>query len=148
MVPKRFLLSVAIFLVISYMAAAPPAAAVTFYNYITPTDLKANIQSGVPMTILDIQVEEEYSLHHIKGSVATYAYPVKTEEDKSRIDSVYSRLYDDSGPVVIVCPRGGGGAKRTFDYLVSKGFEADRLFILEKGQAGWPYPELLKGKGL
>lgn len=125
------------------MAAAPPAAADTTYNYITPSNLKTRILSGAPMTILDIQVEEEYFLHHIKGAVATYAYPVKSEEEKSRIDSVYSSLDGSFDPVVIVCPRGGGGAVRTFDYLVSKGFEADRLLILEKGQSGWPYPELI-----
>ncbi len=143
MVPQRFLLSAALLLILSFIAALPLTFAETSYNYITPDDLKTRIQSAESLTILDIQVEEEYSLHHIKGSVATYAYPVKTEEEKSRIDSVYSSLDGSFDPVVIVCPRGGGGAKRTFDYLVSKGFEADRLFILEKGQAGWPYPELI-----
>jgi thiosulfate/3-mercaptopyruvate sulfurtransferase len=148
MAPKRFLLFGTIILIISCMATAPPAAADTSYNYITSADLKARIQSGASITILDIQVEKEYSLHHIKGAVATYAYPVNSDEEKNRIDSVYPSLAGSFDPVVIVCPRGGGGAKRTFDYLINKGFEADRLFILEKGQAGWPYPELLEGKGL
>jgi hypothetical protein len=41
--------------------------------------------------------------------------------------------------VVIVCPRGGGGAKRTFDYYNAHGVEKERLLILEKGMDKWPY---------
>jgi thiosulfate/3-mercaptopyruvate sulfurtransferase len=97
------------------------------------------------MTVLDIQVKEEFDRHHIRGAVATYAYPVKSGEEKARIASVYASLIDGSGSVIIVCPRGGGGAKRTCDYLVSRGIEAQRLLILENGQGGWPYPEMLEG---
>jgi thiosulfate/3-mercaptopyruvate sulfurtransferase len=46
--------------------------------------------------------------------------------------------------VVIVCPRGGGGAKRAYDHLAGQGVTGGRLFILEQGQQGWPYPELLE----
>ncbi len=116
------------------------------YSYITPADLKARIQSGESTAILDIQVQEEFSRHHISGAIPTYAYPVKSEEERNRIEAVYTDLASASDPVVIVCPRGGGGARRTYDYLVSRGFVEERLFILEKGQEDWPYPELLEGK--
>ena len=35
------------------------------------------------------------------------------------------------------------GAKRTFEYLASRGIQSKRMFILEKGQSGWPYPKLV-----
>ena len=39
--------------------------------------------------------------------------------------------------VVIVCPRGGGGAKRTSDYYNAHGIKKKRLLILEKGMDKW-----------
>jgi len=38
-------------------------------------------------------------------------------------------------------PRGAGGAKRSYDYLKEKGIAEEGLLILEKGMAGWSYPE-------
>jgi len=143
---SRFTLS-ALFLAVALTAAAGPLmAADGFYNYISPSDLKSRIQSGSLPLILDIQVEEEFSRHHIEGAVATFAYPVKSGEEKSRVSAVLDRITGSTEPVVIVCPRGGGGARRTYDHLLTEGFGEERLLILEKGQAGWPYPELLAGE--
>jgi rhodanese-related sulfurtransferase len=114
------------------------------YNYIKPAELKARLEAGDSLTVVDIQVEEEFSNQHIRGALPTYAYPVKTEAQRAKIDSVYDNLAQASTPIVIVCPRGGGGAKRTFDHLAGKGISADRLLILESGQEGWPYPGLLE----
>lgn len=136
-------LSAALLVTIS-LNIAPVVAVDVVYNYIAPADLKARLLSDESMTILDIQVKEEFDQHHIRGAVATYAYPVKSEEEKARIDSVYASLVDGSDSVVIVCPRGGGGARRTCDYLISRGIDGQRLLILEKGQSEWPYPELLE----
>ncbi|MDF1536633.1 MAG: rhodanese-like domain-containing protein [bacterium] len=87
------------------------------YNYMAPADLKARMESSAPMTVVDIQVKEEFDQHHIKGALATYAYPVKSEMEKTRLDTVLDQIASGSGPVVIVCPRAGGGAQRAFDYL-------------------------------
>ena len=113
------------------------------FNYISPDETKSKIESGEIMTLLDIQVEDEYTRHHIKGSLATYAYPVKSDAEKARLDKVISDLSSRTDPIVIICPRGGGGAKRTFEYLASRGIESERMFILEKGQSGWPYPQFI-----
>jgi len=43
----------------------------------------------------------------------------------------------------VVCPRGGGGAKRAYDHLLASGISDERVYILTDGQAKWPYPELL-----
>jgi rhodanese-related sulfurtransferase len=122
------------------MAAGDP------FNYITSEETRSKIESGEIMTLLDIQVEDEYARHHIKGSLATYGYPVKTEEEKAKLDKVIPDLTAGTDPVIIICPQGGGGARRTFEHLLSRGIESGRLFILEKGQSGWPYPDYVESK--
>ena len=107
------------------------------YNYISAADLETRLNAKLPTHIVDIQVEEEFAQHHIKGATATYAYPVKSDDDRAKLDHIVGQIKDDNDPVVIVCPRGAGGAKRTYDYLLQQGISAERLLILEKGQEGW-----------
>ncbi|MEN8687113.1 MAG: rhodanese-like domain-containing protein [Desulfuromonadales bacterium] len=107
------------------------------YNYISAADLEARLNAKLPTHIVDIQVEEEFAQHHIKGATATYAYPVKSDADRAKLDHIVGQIEGDNDPVVIVCPRGAGGAKRTYDYLLQQGISAERLLILEKGQEGW-----------
>jgi thiosulfate/3-mercaptopyruvate sulfurtransferase len=118
------------------------AATAAQYNFMTPQDLKQRLGANEDMLIVDIQVEEEFNQHHIPGSIATYAYPVKKDEERARLEPVVSLQKEDSKSLVIVCPRGAGGAKRTFDYLVAQGVDESRLWILEKGMSGWKYGEL------
>lgn len=113
------------------------------YNYYTADQLKNSLESETPLVLVDIQVEEEFNAHHIKSAVATYAYPVKTDEDKAKFDTVLSTIEATNSKVVIVCPRGAGGAERTYKYMLEKGVDANRLFILENGQEGWAFDELL-----
>ncbi len=122
------------------------ADAQSAYRYISASDLEARLTASQPTNIVDIQVEEEFAQHHIKGATATYAYPVKSEADKAKIDAVVEHLKTNSDPVVIVCPRGAGGATRTYDYLLSQGIAVERLLILEKGQGGWTCAPLTEGK--
>lgn len=112
------------------------------YNFMAAEDLQSRIRANDDLLIVDIQVEEEFNQHHIPGSLATYAYPVKDDTHKARLDPVVSMQQSDPRPVVIVCPRGAGGAKRTYDYLVARGVSEERLWILEKGMAGWEFSEL------
>ena len=105
------------------------------YNY--ASDLETRLNAKLPSHIVDIQVEEEFAEHHIKGATATYAYPVKSDADRTKLDATVEQIKGNNDPVVIVCPRGAGGAKRTYDYLLQQGISAERLLILEKGQEGW-----------
>ena len=107
------------------------------YNYISAKDLETRLNASQPTNIIDIQVEEEFAQHHIKGATPTYSYPVKNDADHAKLDTTVERLKTNADPVVVVCPRGAGGAKRTYDYLRLQGISADRLLILEKGQKGW-----------
>ncbi|EQB89862.1 rhodanese-related sulfurtransferase [Clostridium punense] len=113
------------------------------FKYYTADQVKESIEKKKDMILLDIQVENEYKEHHIKGVIPTYAYPVKTDDEKKKLDAALPKL-EGTAPIVIVCPGGAGGAERTYDYLKTKGIKEDRLFILEKGQKAWPHADLLE----
>ncbi len=113
------------------------------YQYMTAAEVKQNMAEKTPMALVDIQVEDEFNQHHIIGAQATYAYPVKTEDDRNKMTAVITPLLSNNDLAVVVCPRGGGGAKRAYNLLLKSGIAEDRVYILKKGQADWPYPELL-----
>lgn len=114
------------------------------YNYISPEKVKTWMETQKPFTIVDIQVTDEFKAHHLPGSTATYAYPVKTDAQRAQIDDAIHTSMEKDTPIVVVCPRGGGGAKRCYDYMKSKNVPEDRLLILEKGMGGWPYKDLVE----
>lgn len=132
MVKKLLVLAVAALL------ASTPALAGS-YQYIKAADLKQKIETDQRSLLVDIQVEDEYTEHHIPGAVATYAYPVKSDADKAKLREILAQAKNSDEPVIIVCPRGGGGAKRTYDHLKEQGVAESRLLILEGGQSEWPY---------
>jgi len=110
------------------------------YNYVSQEKFKDWLSTGKKTIIVDIQASAEFAKRHFKGSIETNAYPVKSDEERKRLDAVLGQINASREDVVIVCPRGGGGAKNTYEYLKSKGVDEKRLFILEKGMEGWPYP--------
>lgn len=114
------------------------------FKYYTAEQTKKAIEEKKDIILLDIQVEKDFKEHHIKGVIPTYAYPVKTDEEKAKLEKVLPTLQKSNNPIIIVCPGGAGGAERTYAYLSEKGISKDRLFILQNGQKGWPYPELLE----
>ena len=122
-------------------AAEKPA-----YNYMPAAELEQRLKTNEPITIVDIQVPEEYAQHHIRGAIPTYAYPVKTDADRAKIEPLVEKIRAGSEPVAVVCPRGAGGAQRAVDYLLERGIDPQRLYILEKGQGGWSCAELTEGK--
>ena len=112
-------------------------------KYVKPEDFKMWLESGKKLIIVDIQPAEDFKKHHFKGSIETNAYPVKTDEEKKRLDRVLPLIMSSSDDIVIICPRGRSGAINTYEYLKSKGVSEKRLYILEGGIAGWPYKEML-----
>ncbi|WP_430886133.1 rhodanese-like domain-containing protein [Fusibacter sp. JL216-2] len=113
------------------------------YNYYAPDHVKSALENNEEIMLLDIQPEEDFDAHHIKGAVETNAYPVKSDEDKAKLEDVLATINGSNEDVVIVCPRGGGGAERTYQELEANGIDTSRLFILEGGQADWPFAELV-----
>jgi len=125
------------------LALAMPLAIAQQYNYIAPTELKQKLEAGSKPILLDIQVEDDYAKHHLPNAVPTYAYPAKTDAEKAKLQPTVSRIMASKEDVIIVCPGGGSGAKNTVDYLKAQGVPESRMKILEKGQKGWPFPELV-----
>src|SRR5210317_1194520 len=98
------------------------------YNYISAADLETRLTANLPTNIVDIQVEEEFSQHHIKGATPTYAYPVKSDTDRTKLNTIVEQL------------------KANTDHLFQQGIPAERLLILEKGQEGWACAPLTENK--
>lgn len=109
------------------------------YNFISPDQLKTQIENQSGITLIDIQPTGDFENHHIPGAVSTAAYPVKTMAEKKRLNTAIANAKQTANDIAIICPRGQGGARRTADYLIEKGIDPLRLVILENGQAGWPF---------
>lgn len=117
------------------------------YRYVEAAELKGWLEVGKPLLLVDIQVADEFAAHHLKDSLETNAYPVKGDSDQQRLESALALTkVNNYEAVVVVCPRGKGGAKRAYDYLGKKGVSADKLFILIGGMGKWPYPEWVVSK--
>lgn len=113
-------------------------------NYISPDELKEMMQQKKDVVIVDIQPGDEFEQHYLKGSIETNAFPAKGADEKQRLDKTLPVINSSSAPVVIICPRGGSGAKNSYDYLQTRGVPENRLLILKGGMAGWPHQELLQ----
>jgi rhodanese-related sulfurtransferase len=123
----------------------PPIASAA--NYVKPDIFKQWLASNKPLVIVDIQPAEDFGDHHFKGSIETNAFPAKRDEEKKQLDKTLSMIQSSKSDVVIICPKGKGGALNSYDYLQSKGVPENRLLILEGGISGWPYPDLfVKGR--
>lgn len=136
---KRIMVTVLLLLGSTYTAFAGG------YNYVEQDQFRQWLEKGKNMAIVDIQVPAEFKQHHFKGALETGAYPVKSATDKQKLDAVVPKLSATRNDVVVICPRGGGGAKNTCDYLKEKGISESRIFILREGMQGWPYKELTVG---
>jgi len=108
------------------------------YNYITAEETAELIRTAPESIVLvDIQEKEGFDKEHLKGAIDTYAYPVKTDKDKAGIAALIPNIKPNQ-KVIVICPRGGGGADRAYDFIVESGINKDMVFTLKKGQEGWP----------
>jgi rhodanese-related sulfurtransferase len=126
------------FFTAAMLQSALMAGLFSSYNYISPEETAKLIrETPSQVALVDIQVKEGFTKEHLKGALATYAYPVKTDAEKARLAELLPS-FKAGQKIVIVCPRGGGGAKRAYDFYVEKGVSKEQLLILTKGQEGWP----------
>ncbi|WP_031481916.1 rhodanese-like domain-containing protein [Maridesulfovibrio frigidus] len=136
--PKK-VLSVCSAILMILVLASTAFAMKDEYNYMNAESLQKALDQNAAISIVDIQLAEDFKDHHIKNAIATYAYPVKSGEDTAKLNDTISQLKNSNEPVVVICPRGKGGAERTVNYLASNGIPSYRLFVLTNGQDGWPY---------
>ncbi len=131
------------FIALSLFCLLNVAAMFDSFNYLAADQFKEWLTTGKPVIIVDIQVKDEFAAHHFPGSIETNAFPVETEAQRHMIAPAVA-IYQQSGhDVVVVCPRGGGGAKRCYSYLKSQGVPEEKLTILTGGVAKWPYRDML-----
>ncbi|PLX40985.1 MAG: hypothetical protein C0609_11415 [Deltaproteobacteria bacterium] len=109
------------------------------YNYIEPADVSSRVEMGEEQVLVDICEPAQFAEGHVPGSIETNAYPVKSAEERARLDKALAEIEKSEADVVVVCPRGKGGAKRAYDYLKERGVEESRLKILIGGMDGYPY---------
>lgn len=108
------------------------------YNYITADETaKLMREDASKLVLVDIQEKPDFEEEHLKGAISTYAYPVKTDAEKARLAELLPNIKPDQ-KVVIICPRGGGGADRAYDFYLEKGLKKEQLFTLKGGQYEWP----------
>ncbi|SCM70486.1 rhodanese-like domain-containing protein [Desulfovibrio sp. 86] len=118
------------------------------FNYISANNVADIINKGdTGYVFLDIQVQSDFDKHHLKSAVSTCAYPVKTDEEKALLKKHLAAIKPEQ-KIIIVCPRGKGGAENSVKYLREQGIDNSRLLILENGQQGWPgnLNDLIEGK--
>ncbi len=108
------------------------------YNYITADETAKLIREDASKLVLvDIQEKPDFGEEHLKGAISTYAYPVKTDEERARLAALLPEIKPEQ-KVIIICPRGGGGADRAYDFYLSNGVKKENLLTLKDGQYGWP----------
>ena len=122
------------------------AAIFSSFNYLTQETFKEWLETERSVIIVDIQVADEFAAHHFPNSIETNAFPVKTVAQQKRIDQAVTAYKATGHDIVVVCPRGGGGAKRCYSYLKSQGIPENKLTILQGGVAKWSYPTMLISK--
>lgn len=114
----------------------------TQYNYISAEKTAELIRDDASKLVLvDIQEKEDFEEEHLKGAISTYAYPVKTDEERARLAALLPSIKPDQ-KVIVICPRGGGGADRAYDFLLKSGVKKENLVTLTDGQYGWPRDEI------
>lgn len=113
------------------------------YNYVGKDEFKSWLMDGKSMVIVDIQEKDAFAKHHFPNSIETNAFPVKTDTQRRSIDPAVEKAKASMDDVIVVCPRGGGGAKRCYDYLKEQGVSDNKLYILKGGVDKWPYRDML-----
>ena len=116
------------------------------FNYLEPDQFKQWLESNKAVVIVDIQDKTAFAAHHFPGSIETNAFPVKTDAEKKQLDPAVAAYEASGNEVVVICPRGGGGAKRCYPYLKSQGIPEEKLTILKNGIDKWPYRDMLVNK--
>ncbi len=111
-------------------------------QYVSPETFRGWLAQNRSI-IIDVQPYSAYVKRHFPGSYATYAYPVKTPDQKKKLDALLPVMKKSEKPVVLVCPGGITGAPNARLHLLERGIPNERLFILKGGTSGWPWKNML-----
>jgi thiosulfate/3-mercaptopyruvate sulfurtransferase len=90
----------------------------TGIQYVTPEKFREWYTEGKAL-VVDVQTYGGYTQMHFPGSLPTHAYPVRTPDQKKRVESVIPAIKKTKKPVVLVCPGGITGAPNARVHLLS-----------------------------
>lgn len=141
---NKYLLIITALMLSLVMTATAPAKD---YNQISPQELKTRLDAGDvengKLMIFSTQNPKEFSSGYLPVAIQTFARPLESEEDYRRLDIIFDRAKETTEDIVVICPRGGSGATRSYDYLEKNGIDSKRLFVLTKGQGAYnkAYPQ-------
>src|SRR6056297_551623 len=100
---------------------------------VTPSELKASIDAGENVTLLDVRAESEYEEWHIDGdSVESINIPYFEFLEDEIDDGVLAQVPDDR-EVTVLCAK-GGSSEYVAGVLKERGYETNHL---EDGMNGW-----------
>ncbi|RLM90292.1 MBL fold metallo-hydrolase [Halobellus sp. Atlit-38R] len=100
---------------------------------VSPTDLKAQIDAGDDVTILDVRMQSDYDEWHIDDdNVTSINLPYFQFLDDDIDDDVLEQIPDDD-ELVVLCAK-GGSSEFVAGTLVDLGYDA---LTLEDGMNGW-----------
>ncbi len=114
----------------------------TGIQYVSPETFREWYTSGKTL-VVDVQTYGGYMQMHFPGSLTTHAYPVRTPEQKKRVEAVIPAIKKTKKPVVLVCPGGITGAPNARLHLISKGIPNRRLYVLRGGTWAFPWKDML-----
>ena len=126
------------------MALCAVTAEAGDYRYVSQAEMKTWLESNKEMLIVDIQPAKDFNRQHFAGAIETNAFPVKSDMERKQLNPALAATQGNNKDVVVICPRGKGGAKNTYDYLKGNGVAENRLYILTDGMDNWPHKELVK----
>ncbi len=87
--------------------------------------------------VFSTQNPKEFASGYLPVAVQTFARPLESEDDYRKLEIVLARAKATTEDIVVICPRGGSGATRPYDYLQKNGIDPSRLFVLTKGQEAY-----------
>lgn len=93
---------------------------------IDPVDLKARLDAGEDLLVVDVRLPWELEI-----SSVDFAKHIILDELPNRLDEI---PHDKT--VVLIC-RSGNRSQMAGDFLVSKGYDRDKLLNLEGGILAW-----------
>ena len=100
---------------------------------VTPSELKASIDAGEDVTLLDVRAESEYEEWHIDGdSVESINIPYFEFLEDELDEDVLAQIPDDR-EVTVLCAK-GGSSEFVAATLKDRGYDANQL---EDGMNGW-----------
>jgi len=111
-------------------------------QYVAP-EVFRNWLSQNKAIVVDVQNYDGYLKMHFPGSLATHAYPVRSPEQKKRVDAVIPAIKKSDKPIVLVCPGGITGAPNARLHLLDQGIPNTRLYILKGGTWGFPWKNMM-----